>query len=313
MKENFFILLIFLGFFITIYGSIVNQDTIIYPKKLNNSIIIDEPGTYMITSDVGTMWNSIIIKSDDVFIDLMGHVFSGSGSIHSLTSGIYWRDCKNISIYNGSIRNFMYGIYGDDSGDRMNRELDLKSSGINIFNVSLDSNKFRGICIHANNSIIQRCSITNTGGTIYYPNAYSMGIEIVGPNAIIKNNSVINTMPVGTGEGVAISLSWKPNNSFVYDNFLSNSKFPDSGSTFAFWVESTTPVTVISNNYATGFTYPYRAFNYSNYKIINNTFDSMMCSVTDYPDCYYDYNYTQDNIFINEIEGCPKSKFCYPF
>jgi len=75
-------------------------------------IIIDTPGSYVLTADLHTTQNgtaAIEITSDQVTLDLGGHVIRGPGSDQNGT-GIYGYDRSGIVVHNGTITEFANGI-----------------------------------------------------------------------------------------------------------------------------------------------------------------------------------------------------------
>lgn len=69
-------------------------------------VVIDEPGSYVLTSNVtvSTDVNGIVINASDVTLDLNGHAIIGPGS--GSGNGIYAYGKHNITIKNGMVRDF---------------------------------------------------------------------------------------------------------------------------------------------------------------------------------------------------------------
>jgi len=69
-------------------------------------VVIDEPGSYVLTSNVtvSTNVNGIVINASDVTLDLNGHAIIGPGS--GSGNGIYAFGKHNITIKNGTVRGF---------------------------------------------------------------------------------------------------------------------------------------------------------------------------------------------------------------
>ena len=76
-------------------------------------IVIDQSGSYVLTSNlqVSTNFNCIQISADNVTLDLNGFALVGPGS-GSAGHGIYGGSSNNITVMNGTVRDFMgSGIY----------------------------------------------------------------------------------------------------------------------------------------------------------------------------------------------------------
>jgi parallel beta-helix repeat protein len=74
-------------------------------------IVIDQPGSYVLTSNIivsSTSANGIEIATDDVTLDLNGHVLTGPKS--GTGNGINTVDSNNITVINGIVRDF--GAFG---------------------------------------------------------------------------------------------------------------------------------------------------------------------------------------------------------
>ena len=94
-------------------------------------IVIDEPGSYVLTSNltVSTTFNCIEISADNVTLDLNGFALVGPGS-GSAGSGIYVNDNNNITVMNGTVRDFMStGIYFLSSKKNQLKDLKCTNNG----------------------------------------------------------------------------------------------------------------------------------------------------------------------------------------
>ena len=123
---------------------------------------ITKPGCYLLNSDwVLTEPNvdGIVIKANDVRIDLNGHVIKGFKSPSSTSNGIYGDSIKNIIIENGTIDGFFYGIRldGKYGGGR--------HSGIYIKGVNVIDSYFRGIMVESSGVKLFGNNILRTGFT----------------------------------------------------------------------------------------------------------------------------------------------------
>lgn len=116
-------------------------------------IVISESGSYVLTSNlqVSTNFNCIEISADNVTLDLNGFVLIGPGT-GSGGSGIYVNGHNNITIMNGTVRDFRSsGIYF------------LSSSKIQLKDLKCTNNGQRGIYVE--NATIINCIAEENGTT----------------------------------------------------------------------------------------------------------------------------------------------------
>jgi parallel beta-helix repeat protein len=96
-------------------------------------IVIDIPGSYVLTSNlqVSTNLNCIQISADNVTLDLNGFALTGPGT-GSGGYGIYLSGYKNITVMNGTVRDFMgSGIYFLSSTKIQLKDLKCSNNGQN--------------------------------------------------------------------------------------------------------------------------------------------------------------------------------------
>jgi parallel beta-helix repeat protein len=155
-------------------------------------LTITKPKSYYLVEDVNftdDANNAITIESDDVTIDLMGYTLKGPDS--GTKSGIYMDRRSNVEILNGTIRDFYYGIYEENSlgGSKSHR----------IINVRAVSNLWTGIRLKGTGNLVKDCTVaTNgasgiyiwTGGTVTGNTAYdnSMSGIWTGKCSTVTNN-----------------------------------------------------------------------------------------------------------------------------
>jgi hypothetical protein len=108
-------------------------------------IVIDTPGSYVLTSNlqVSTNFNCIQISADNVTLDLNGFALTGPGT-GSGGSGIYVNGYSNITIMNGTVKDFRSsGIYF------------LSSAKIQLKDLKCTNNGQRGIYVE--NATVVNC------------------------------------------------------------------------------------------------------------------------------------------------------------
>ncbi|MEM3578294.1 MAG: NosD domain-containing protein [Candidatus Bathyarchaeia archaeon] len=170
--------------------------------------------TYTFTGNAN---NEIVVERSNIIIDCNGHIIEGSGTGNGFT--LY--DVTNVTIRNGNIRNFQYGIY-------------LESASHNfIHGNNISANSYDGITIYfsSNNNEIVDNHIENNGWFgigIYYSNNNS-----ITRNTIINNNDGIwlyyalnNTISennISTNNEHGIELYHASDNNIFHNNFVNNS------------------------------------------------------------------------------------------
>jgi len=114
-------------------------------------ITINEPGSYVLTSNlIVTTGNAININADNVTLDLNGHGIYGPGT----GNGINARNQFNITIKNGIVRGFYYGI-------ALFNDADNKGAGHRIEGIQASNNGGNGI--YAYYSTVTNCTANNNG------------------------------------------------------------------------------------------------------------------------------------------------------
>lgn len=204
---------------------------------------IGHPGTYCLTKDLVNTGdqNALTIAASGVVLDLRRHTISSDNQRKdNPTFGIFSVNCRDIHIKNGTIQGFMYGIYlADKQGS--DAALGAMSGGHRIDGVTIKDSLFRGIRIEGAYNTVQKSKIIGVGGTTIFDNAFAMGIETIGPGAVIAYNSIQNIYASGKGESVALSFSNNASGSSAFANVIDNTNksigpLPATGNQFGIWV-----------------------------------------------------------------------------
>jgi hypothetical protein len=190
-----------------------------YP--VSGPMTITRPGIYVLQQDILYNGNgaAITINASNVTLDLNGYQIIGPGTSSNTAIGVYARNRDQITIRNGTVRGFMYGIYISDDSDRA-----LSGNGFDqgrhvIENLRLIGNTFRGIRIEGRGNIVRNNVVEDTGGTSVYSSPVVMGIESLGPGALIANNYVYAIR----GNGYGIAVTGYGGGTIIANNKLSNS------------------------------------------------------------------------------------------
>ena len=164
--------------------------------------VITVQGVYCFTGHLGTAMtsgNAIEIQAPNVVLDLNGFKLGGlAAGLGTNATGIYAYNLQNITIKNGTVRGFLYGIYLAGSS----------SQGHVVEDVRVDQNTSIGINVQGSGNIVRNNQVVTTGGTTNYgANAPAYGIFVLGNGPQVINNAVTNTFGQGTGIAYGIFFS----------------------------------------------------------------------------------------------------------
>jgi hypothetical protein len=273
---------------------------------------ITESGSYCLSRSVhhdaeGGIRSAILIAADDVDLDLRNMTIEGPHRNDAQSEGIYSVGHHNLTIRNGTVVGFMYGVRIDPPVKPRRRSGALVVRDLNI----VDS-AFRGIAVNYGDTEGSDVSVTiadsviaSTGGTKVFKDAFTMAVELVNVlNCRVVRNNIVDVMPTGVGEGVGISLSANNRICFIEDNHLVNSERARWGRTFAFWNHMDNRTFVARGNVATNFTYA--TFVTTSRQFSDNTFVGMDCSPANTAD-YYSELQKAHNLWVEEEAECSDS------
>jgi len=163
---------------------------------------ITTQGVYCLTGNLATSMtsgNAIDIQTNNVTIDLNGFKLGGlAAGTGTTTYGINANQRKNITIRNGSIRGFFYGIFLNDNYPY------TASQGNLIEYIRAEQNTYIGIYARGRGNIVRHNQVVDTGGRTPANNAY--GIAIYGPGARTLDNDISATAATGANSGYALYL-----------------------------------------------------------------------------------------------------------
>jgi parallel beta-helix repeat protein len=182
------------------------------------SIVIDKPGSYVLTSNIVVSAyniNAIEINTDNATLDLNGFAIIGPGkpSLPYMGDGIHAENRKNISIMNGTIEGFGgYGVYLVNGSYNQIKDMKVNSNGSGIImyhsiiaNCVVSNNNIAGISVH--DSTITNCTANYnglnggfgvSGSTVINCTAnYNGGVGIQAYSSIITNCTANNNGHAG--------------------------------------------------------------------------------------------------------------------
>jgi parallel beta-helix repeat protein len=200
---------------------------------------ITTQGSYIINKNLTSTSNGIVVKVNNVTIDLNGYNIAGNNT--GTYYGVYIQGRSNVEIRNGTIRNFgSHGIYEESSSGNSHR----------VINVRVMNNKGYGIQLDGSNHMVKDCTASNNNGdlgiyagsgstvigntaydngksgilagygsTVIGNTAYSNGLNgiITDTGCTVKNNTAVNNQSVG----ISINTYNLVDGNTAYDNCLS--------------------------------------------------------------------------------------------
>ena len=172
---------------------------------------ITAPGTYVLGTSLtygGSSGSAIQINASNVTVDLNGHYINNAAGPTTQTSGILATNRANVTIQNGIIVGFSYGIVLNGTT--------LNINGL-IQNVRLIFSLVGGILLsESRNAVVRNCQISETGysesGAVNNP----AGIGIVDNESMGGNLISNNNISHSTDWGIALGGNDLADNNFIY-------------------------------------------------------------------------------------------------
>jgi len=182
-------------------------------------------GIYCLTGNLATSMTSgyaIDIETNNVTLDLNGYKLGGlAAGLGTAAYGIHAGTSpgkENITIKNGTIRGFRYGIV-------------ISGSGAVVQDIRADGNTEYGIWVaNGTGALIQRNVVINTGGSTISSTGNAYGIFSAVQNSKVMDNLVSRLMPTGAGNAYGIALTGGGGDGSVVDgNIVSEISKPAGG------------------------------------------------------------------------------------
>jgi parallel beta-helix repeat protein len=169
---------------------------------------ITTQGSYIIKQNLKANWHGIIVKANNVTIDLNGYSIAGNNT--SGGYGVYMNGCSNVEIRNGTIRNFgLCGIYEGSSGDSHR-----------VINVRVVKNKNYGISLDGSNHMVKDCTVSN-----------NMGGISAGSRSTVSGNAVYSNGYYGIFADAGSTVSGNTADDNAYSGIYAGSGSTISGNT----------------------------------------------------------------------------------
>lgn len=245
---------------------------------------IKRPGKYCLTSNlkVGAGEDAITVQAHDVHIDLLGHTLSAPAPGRGKSVGIGAVDKDRITVTNGAIVGFAYGVRFID-GNEFVKSADgtVKAEyfpggqhtikGVRFHGMSIAANMLRGAAM-----VVQDNTIANIGGSRLVSRAptlkkyyFTYGVWLTGAGAVISGNRITEVRAFGRNnhaEGIGIAYTGWGGYSVIEKNIVQNFGFEPDGthdplwssnskSTYGIWVggDALSPSAVVRENIVQGY------------------------------------------------------------
>jgi hypothetical protein len=175
-------------------------------------VTITAQGVYCLTGNLATSQSSgvaITINANNVTIDLNGWKVGGQGAGASTQATGIYSTANNVTIKNGIVRGFYYGI-------------NLTGSGAVVQDMLTDANTFVGIDVNGLGALVEHNQVVNTGGSTAAANVDAIGIFVAGPDSNVNNNMISGLTHMGNGSEYGIFVLGSGTESTVRNNVISN-------------------------------------------------------------------------------------------
>jgi hypothetical protein len=165
---------------------------------------ISAPGVYRLTSDLdfaALRGAAVEVEADGVTIDLNGRTLSGTADAETLAIGVHAVGRSNITITNGRITGFYFGI-------DVRASTDGSSQSHVVSNVTLARNLYFGMRVVGSDCEIRHCTITDTGDSTRPRHTIPHGVRLVGARNAMRDCTIIDLrlrrFDQGKGEVVGV-------------------------------------------------------------------------------------------------------------
>ena len=153
-----------------------------------SAAVIDEPGTYVLTRDIiSRTGTALMITASGVTLDLNGRMISGPGDQSG--NGIVIMNATGVTLTNGNVADFAFGITVMNSNNVMLRELNVRGRGLAPL---AGSPPETGVMImQSKNVTVEGNNFYNTGLGIFVRGGRSWGNRIANNNITAATNGVL--------------------------------------------------------------------------------------------------------------------------
>jgi len=184
--------------------------------------LIDRAGNslYVLTGDIMSISDGIIVERDNVILDGQGNILQGPGTIYSV--GVYLHNRTGVTIRNLKVTGFYYGIEFDSS------------DGNELFGNTIEKNLGDGVFFNdaSYNNLTHNAVISNFADGIFlysFSNQNHIADNIIQGNNYRGidlffgcNNNTINENIVAYNNMTGLYMSSSSDNKIFHNNFIDN-------------------------------------------------------------------------------------------
>lgn len=147
---------------------------------------ITKPGLYIVKAELTfapATGDALTIAAPNVILDLGGHSLTNTAPSNSANTakGIVSLTDGNLTIRNGSVRGFSWGIFSNKSP--------TTGGDVLVENVTMRSQTYTGATVRGNLVEVRNCTIIGTGGTA---NGSVQALSVLGNVVKVIDNTVLN-------------------------------------------------------------------------------------------------------------------------
>ena len=171
-------------FLFSVSDAAASETTIIdrLPYRISSSGAFQFSGDLHFDQDRGA---AILVEVDDVTIDLNGKTLSGTADGDTLAIGIQGNGRSNVTITNGRIAGFYFGI-------DLRAPADSGTHSHVISDLVLSRNQYFGMRVVGADSEVRWCTIIDTGGSTRPGHTIPHGARLVGARNIMRDCRIID-------------------------------------------------------------------------------------------------------------------------
>jgi len=168
--------------------------------------VISAPGVYCFKTSItyangGPGQTALVIASDDVVLDLNGHVLQADAAGRD-SIGIGAWNRKNVTVRNGTVRGFRHGILFEDEPPY------ARAEGYVVERIRAEHIRWTAITVEGKGNIVRDNHVLFTGpvtgDSIKYTNPF--GILVGGSGASVTDNKVVDTIAPEGGSATGIAV-----------------------------------------------------------------------------------------------------------
>ena len=216
---------ILIGLVLALHATLTRAETVQCKEIPPLPATITSSGVYCLKSSrslTQEVFAAIEIQTNNVVIDLNGFRLSGRGTADSHATGIWCSGCRNVTVKNGTVQGFAYGI---GLGTQGVADLPTTSWANVIEDIRAVRNTITGITAGGHGVIVRNNHIVLTGRNAFFGEA--TGILIWGTGGRVIGNDIMTVrQEAAQGFGIQFVTDFRSPN--PPDNLAINNRITDA-------------------------------------------------------------------------------------